>query len=131
MIGAEATPGGKALFLYESYRTEIGYQNITGDLMYNYIIAPAGQEGGSFYELQPVKGAEIITDFLDPSEKPVIPGMIRFENKLGGRIAITAFDLGDNRSSSQFNYRKKEIIRQTIEWLGKEKLPVFVLSLIH
>ena len=129
MIGAEATPGKEALFLYEGLRNEIGYQNISGDLMYNYILAPAGQEGGSFYKLQPISGAEIITEFLDPLEKPVTPGMIRFENKLGGRIAITAFDLSNNRSSSQFNYRKKEIIRQTIEWLGKEKLPVFVRDL--
>jgi hypothetical protein len=97
--------------------------------MYNLIFAPAGSEGGSFYVLKPSDKTEIITDFLDAGEKPVIPGMIRFENKLGGRVAITAFDLNGNRSSTVFNYKKKELVRQTIEWLGNQQLPVFVKDL--
>ena len=55
-----------------------------------------------------------------------MPGMIRFENKLGGRVAITAFDLNNNSSSAVINYKKKEMMRQMIEWLGNEPLPVFV-----
>ena len=55
--------------------------------------------------------------------------MIRFENKLGGRVAITAFDLKNNSSSAVINYKKKEIMRQTIEWLGQEPLPIFVRHL--
>lgn len=129
MIGAEVNPGTGANFCYEGIRDTIGFQNIKGKLMYNLIFAPAGSEGGSFYKLQPVDQAEIITDFLDPEEKPVIPGMIRFENKLGGRVAITAFNLNGNRSSAVINYKKKELVRQTIEWLGKQPLPVFVRNL--
>ncbi len=94
--------------------------------MYNLIFAPAGSEGGSFYELKPHPGAEILTDFLGPGEKPVIPGFLRFENQLGGRVAITAFNLQGNRSSAVYNYKKKELVRETIEWLGNEKLPVFI-----
>jgi len=71
-------------------------------------------------------GAMIITDFLDPQEQPVIPGLIRYENKWGGRVAIMAFKLGGNRSSALFNYKKKELVRHTIEWLGKGPLTVFV-----
>ena len=41
-------------------------------------------------------------------------------------MAITAFDLNNNSSSAVLNYKKKEIMRQMIEWLGKETLPVFV-----
>ncbi len=129
MIGAEVNPGAGANFCYEGIRDTIGFQNIKGKLMYNLIFAPAGSEGGSFYKLQPVDRAEIITDFLDPEEQPVIPGMIRFENKLGGRVAITAFNLNGNRSSAVINYKKKELVRQTIEWLGKQPLPVFVRNL--
>jgi hypothetical protein len=97
--------------------------------MYNLIFAPAGSEGGSFYILKPSDKTEIITDFLDAVEKPVVPGMVRFENRLGGRVAITAFDLNGNRSSTVFNYKKKELVRQMIEWLGKQQLPVFVKDL--
>lgn len=126
LIGAEVVPGGKAAFCHEGIRDIADFKSIKGRLMYNYLFAPAGSEGGAFYELKPHKNAEILTDFLDPSEKPVIPGMIRFKNKLGGRVAITAFDLTNNESSAVFNYRKKEIIRQTIGWLGGSPLPVCV-----
>jgi len=129
-LGADVAPGTRVDFCFEGVRDPDKYKNINGKLMYNLIFAPpAGTEGGSFYELMPYRGSEIITDFLDSEEQPVIPGMIRFENKLGGRVAVMAFKLGGNRSSSLFNYKKKELIRQTIEWLGKGPLPVFVNDL--
>lgn len=34
-----------------------------------------------------------------------------------------------NNSSTTFNYKKKEIIRQNLEWLGKKELPVFVKNI--
>jgi hypothetical protein len=126
LTGTDVVQGGKATFCYEGMRDIGDFENIKGRLMYNFIFAPAGSEGGSFYELKPLAEAEVLTDFLDPDEKPVMPGMIRFENKLGGRVAITAFDLTGNESSSIFNYRKKEIVHRVIEWLGRSPLPVYV-----
>jgi len=128
MIGAEVQPGNEINFIYEALRENAGYKNVNGKYMTNYLhYGRVGPEGGSFYQLNPIKGSEIITDFLDPDEKPVTPGIIRFTNKLGGRIAITAFDFAvNNENSAILNFRKKEIIRQTIEWLGNEPLPVFV-----
>ena len=129
LIGAEVVSGGKATFCHEGIRDVADFQAIKGRLMYNFLFAPAGSEGGSFYELKPVSEAEILTDFVDPSENPVVPGMIRFENTLGGRVAITAFDIAGNESSAVFNYRKKEVVRTTIEWLGSSPLPVFVANI--
>jgi hypothetical protein len=72
----------------------------------------------------------VITDFLDSGNNASSPGMIRFENEWGGRIAVMAFNLDDtyihSRSCSIFNYTKKQVIYETIEWLGKEALPVFI-----
>ena len=129
LIGADVLLGKEANFCYEGVRESTGYANIKGQLMYNLIFAPAGSEGGSFYVLKPVPEATIITDFLDAEENPVIPGLLRFENRLGGRIAITAFDLNGNRSSTVYNYKKKELVKQTIEWLGNEKIPFFIKDL--
>lgn len=126
LIGAEVVPGGKADFCNEGIRDLADFKALNGHLMYNFLFASAGSEGGSFYEFKPLGNAEILTDFIDPSGNSVMPGMIRFENKLGGRIAITAFDLENNESSAVFNYRKKEVIRRTIEWLGGSPLPVYV-----
>ena len=130
LIGAEVTPGKYPNFCFEGIRNISTHKNLKGELMYNLIFFPgSSSEGGIFYELSPDPKAEIITDFLDPEEKPVVPGFIRFENEWGGRVAITAFDLQGNKSSSVFNYKKKELLRETIEWLGKEQLPVFINDL--
>ncbi|WP_152266808.1 hypothetical protein [Agriterribacter humi] len=126
-IGAAIAPGKDPNFCFEGIRNISMHKNLKGELMYNLIFFPgSSSEGGIFYELNPDPKAEIITDFLDPEEKPVIPGFIRFENEWGGRVAITAFDLHQNKSSAVFNYKKKELLRETIEWLGKEQLPVFI-----
>lgn len=129
LIGAQVTPGKEANFSYEGVRDIRKHKGVRGELMYNLLFAPAGSEGGSFYLLNAEPDAEIITDFLAPGEKPVTPGLIRFENEWGGRVAITAFRLAGNRSSAVFNYKKKILLHETIEWLGKEELPVSVNDL--
>jgi len=127
LIGAAVTPGKAPNFCFEGIRNAGSYKRLKGALIYNLIFAPgSSSEGGSFYEMKPHPRTEIITDFLDPEEKPVIPGFTRFENEWGGRVAITAFDLHRNMSSAVYNYKKKELLRETIEWLGKEQLPVFI-----
>ena len=129
MIGAEEVSRGReANFCFEGLQAGVSFSDVKGDLMYNLIFAPAGTESGDFFVLKPVSGAEIITNFLDAEEKPITPGMYRYVNKLGGRVAVTALH-AYNRSSGLFNYKKKEIVRQTIEWLANEPLPVFVKDL--
>ena len=130
LIGAEVLPGGKPNFFYEGIHPGADFQNTAGKVMYNFLLfGKVGTEGGDFFQLEPSPEAKILTDFLDAEENAVTPGMIRFENELGGRVAITAFDLNNNSSSAVINYKKKEIMRQTIEWLGNEPLPVFVKHL--
>jgi hypothetical protein len=126
LIGAGVLPGDKPDFLYEGIRDTADFQDIAGKIMYNFLLFVVATEGGSFVKLKPIENAHILTDFLDDEEKRITPGMMRYQNKLGGRVAITAFDLHNNSSSAVINYKKKEIIRQTIEWLGNESLPVFV-----
>jgi hypothetical protein len=130
LIGAEVLPGGKPNFIFEGVRKPAEFPGVKGELMYNFLLfGQVGTEGGDFFQLKPMKEAEVLTEFLDGNEAPVVPGMIRYKNNLGGRVAITAFDLKNNSSSATINYKKKEIIRQTIEWLGEEPLPAFVSEL--
>lgn len=129
LIGAEVFSGEPPKFLYESIHNDTDFKDIRGKIMYNFLLFVVATEGGSYFQLKPLDEAKILTDFLDGEEKPVTPGMIRFENRLGGRVAITAFDLDNNSSSAIINYKKKEIMRQTIEWLGREPLPVYVKEL--
>ncbi len=132
MIGAELTFREKTVLppFFEGIRNPEQYQNINNRLMYNYLWAFNQKNPEAFYQIRPLTGAEVITDFIDSKNKPSSAGMTRFENELDGRIAIMAFNLSDEyvctRSISIFNYSKKEIIRQIIEWLDKKPLPVFV-----
>lgn len=132
MIGAEISTREEVILppFYEGIHNPKNYENINNRLMYNYDWAFNSENKDSFYQIKPLTGAEIVTDFLNSKNQPSHPGIIRFENELGGRIAIMAFNLNDSftysRSIAIFNYSKKELIRQIIEWLGKETLPVFV-----
>lgn len=125
-IGAEVSSGTEASFWFEGVRDLTRHRNLQSKLMYNFGFGQGSIASDTFYLIKPHSQAEIITDFLDAKETPVIPGFIRFENELGGRVAITSFALSRNSSSAVFNYKKKELLRETIEWLGRENLPVYV-----
>ncbi len=132
LTGAELFSREETLLppFYEGVRNPGQYEGINNRLMYNYTWAFNRQNSDSFYQIQSLPGAEVITDFLNTRNEPLFPAMIRFKNRLGGRVAIMAFNLNDNyvhsRSIALFNYTKKALMRQTIEWLGNEQLPVFV-----
>ena len=132
LIGAEVSTREETLLppFYEGIRNPENFANINNRLMYNYTWAFNSRNRDAFYQIKSLNGAEIITDFLNTRNQPLYPAMIHFENDLGGRVAVMAFNLNDSyvfsRSISIFNYVKKELLRQTIEWLGSEPLPVFV-----
>lgn len=115
---------------YEGVRDPEKYNNLDNRLMYNYVWAFAKSNRDAFYQLEALEGTEVVTEFLNSRNEPSYPAMTRYENQLGGRVAVMAFNLDDGyvntRSISLFNYTKKELMRQMIEWIGKAPLPVFV-----
>ncbi len=132
LIGAEISSREDTILppFYEGICKPEKFTNINNRLMYNYAWAFNKGNRDSFYQIKALADSEVITEFLNSRNEPFYPALTRFENKLGGRIAIMAFNLNDSyvcsRSISLFNYSKKELIRQIIEWLGEEPLPVFV-----
>ena len=132
LIGAEISSREDTILppFYEGIRNPENFANINNRLMYNVAWAFNKNNRDCFYQIKALAGAEVVTEFLNSRNEPFYPALTRFENRLGGRIAVMAYNLNDNyiitRSISLFNYSKKELIRQTIEWLGKEPLPVFV-----
>ena len=115
LLGA-CTTWRPASFCYERLRSHTSAT--TGELIYNFLFAPAGAEAGGFYRLTPHAGCEVLSDFLDPNYTAVQPGLVRFENRLGGRVAIMAFDLQQTQSSAIFCYRKKNALVRLLEWLN-------------
>ncbi len=132
MIGAEVSSrkDTKLHPFYESIRNPEEYKNVHNSWMYNYVWAFNSSNKDAIYQIRPLEGAEIVADLVNSENQSFYPGMVRFENELGGRVAVMAYNLNDSyiytRCISIFNYSKKELIHQVIEWLGKEPLPVFV-----
>jgi hypothetical protein len=132
LIGAEISSREDTLLppFYEGVVNPEQFPNIKNRLMYNYAWAFNKRNKDCFYQMKPLAGAEVVTEFLNSRNESFYPAMTRFENKLGGRVAVMAYSLDDGyintRSISLFNYSKKELIRSMIEWLGKEPLPVYV-----
>lgn len=134
LIGAEVFSREPTVLppFYEGIRHPESHPDIQNRLMYNYVWA-FGKSNDAFFQIRPIGGAEVLTDFLDSNNERSFPGLIRFENELGGRVAVMSFNLDDSytntRSISMFNYSKKALLRETIEWVGREPLPVFVEQL--
>ena len=115
---------------YEGICNPEKFPNINNRLMYNYAWAFNKANRDCFYQIKALEHTEVLTEFLNSRNEPFYPAMTRYKNNLGGRIAVMAYNLDDNyinsRSISLFNYTKKELIHQVIEWLGREPLPVYV-----
>ena len=127
MIGAQVEPSREILCLYEQIALDNPFnKDIAGSLMYNFAIAPAGKEGGGFFNLDTFDKSISVSSFIAPDGKKLGAAATLFENELDGKVAIMAYELENNHSSSIFNYRKKEVLRRMIEWLENEALPVYV-----
>ena len=135
LIGVEISSREDTLLppFYEGICHPENFPSIKNRLMYNYAWAFNKDNRDCFYQIKALNGTEVLTEMLNSKNEPFYPALTLFENRLGGRIAVMSYNLNDNyintRSISIFNYSKKELIRQTIEWLGEEPLPVFVKNI--
>ena len=94
---------------YESLSTDNPWRdNAGGDYTYFFSMGslPGGQKN-KVKELVPLQGAKVVSSFLDGYESVVGPATVLFENKLGGRVAVMAYDLAGTSGASILNYRKK------------------------
>ncbi|MBP5638133.1 MAG: hypothetical protein J6X55_01545 [Victivallales bacterium] len=101
------------------------FADITRRKMRNGAYDPAGTEGAYLGKPMPIPGAEVLTWYCKYGE-PVQPGMVRFTNRLGGRVCVIACSLSGNLSSNLLNYRKQRVLRIVFNWLRGSKLPAAV-----
>ncbi|MBE6356218.1 MAG: hypothetical protein E7058_03795 [Lentisphaerae bacterium] len=97
-----------------------------GRRIYNFAYAPSGSEGAQYAQLT-AKGAEVLTVYRNPYDEAIQPGLTRFVNKLGGKVAVMGCSIF-NESSNLFNYRKKEVLRGVLDWLNGGELPAAVID---
>ena len=59
---------------------------------------------------------ETVTQVVNFRKEPVTPGMVRFENELGGRVVVMGMTLEKNQSYALFNYRRMRLFQQLVKW---------------
>ncbi len=116
------------LMVSEEYILPAAGVELKGRRIYNMAFAPAGSELTQYIKLIP-QGAEVLTEYRDPTGHSVQPGLTRFVNRRGGRVAVMGCCLAGNNSSNLFSYRKKELLRVLYQWLnGGAPLPAAALK---
>ena len=74
------------------------------------------------------KNARVITQICNSDRDQVCPGMILYENRLGGKIAILpySFTAYDADIRHLLCYQRRHILRKIITWMNPLALPVYV-----
>lgn len=78
-------------------------------------------ENGGFLSLTVTNPkCEIVSDLYDFRRERVAPAMTRFENSLGGKVAVMGMTVDGNYSPALFNYRRQKLFRELVLWLGAD-----------
>ena len=74
------------------------------------------------------QGAKVLTWLTNHNLEKIAPGMILFENKLGGKIAVMTFRIGPATVEFQHIvcYQKPTLLRNVLKWMDSRALPFYV-----
>ncbi|MBA2481446.1 MAG: hypothetical protein H0V44_12350 [Planctomycetes bacterium] len=75
-------------------------------------------------ELVPLAGARAASHLVDPDLKPVLPGLVLFENRLGGRVAVYPYDLGNGMETWFLNWHRARQLEAVVAWLTRDRVPL-------
>ena len=56
----------------------------------------------------------------------MMPGMVLFENGLGGRVAVYPFDFSVGMNKGFMNWRRRHQLQRVVRWLGRDRVDLFV-----
>lgn len=130
-LGVEVTDewiGGRYLrdlaareVLREDYLPELKGRNLPSPHMY------AKGNNGTLQKLTlREEGCEVLSRLISYERDNLGPVVTRFENALGGRVAVLGFTLcdekttADNLSQSLYNYRRQAMLQELVDWCGGE-----------
>lgn len=80
----------------------------------------------NFCVMVPLAKAQIISQLVDPDLNPVYPAMTAFENSLGGRVVVHAFE---QRSAFGVHFchpHRLEQMQGAVRWLARNEAPLLV-----
>ena len=69
-------------------------------------------------------GARPVSIFVDTDHADVMPGMVLYENDLGGRVAVYPFDFSDGPGEGFMNWQRREQLQRVVRWLGCDSVTI-------
>lgn len=75
-----------------------------------------------FAPLKCLDGAKPVSTFVNPDHADVMPGMVLYENDLGGRVATYPFDLSGGIRAGFMNCHRREQLQRVVRWLGCDSI---------
>ena len=105
---------------------------VKGRRIYSNAFAAAGAEKSTAVALTNLrKGAERLVDYVGGRDEILpAPAMYRYVNAEGGRIAVVAAVLTENKSSSVFSFRKRKVVVDTLRWLAGDAAPLSIWATV-
>lgn len=93
----------------------------------NYIPLLAAPTDGIF-NLNPAAGVKEISVIVDHDRTRIAPGIVLFENKSGGKIAVLPYKISslDSNLRHFICYQRQYMFRRIFDWMSQEATPVFV-----
>lgn len=77
-------------------------------------------------KMQPAPAVQLISTFVDPDTRPVLPGLYAFTNKLGGRVVVSALEF-NSAVGGAFNHPfRTQQLQHIIRWLSNGNPSVMV-----
>jgi len=110
------------------YSAEEFYNRKFGGSEQKYLTLTIPGLGGrpGFAVMEPVRGAQVISRIVDPDAKRGFPSMYAFENKLGGRVVVSALEIGSSFGVAYCHPFRAEQLRRAVQWLAHGRFPIMV-----
>lgn len=118
------SPGGPLSgFGAEECRSEVYFGQYTGTY-----IPMKGAPATGVFKLNPVTNAEEISRIVDHDRQEIGSGVVLFENRLGGKIAVLPYKIGplDPDLRHFICYQRQYMFRQVFQWMDPGVMPVLV-----
>ncbi len=76
--------------------------------------------------MDPADGATVVSRLVDPDQEPGAVALHVFENALGGRVAVQAYDLATAYGPGYCHPLRAEQLRRVLLWLSRGQLPLAI-----
>jgi hypothetical protein len=124
LIGIKSISGKKSRTSTNWIISAEEYHNLDfGGKERNYMSAtlPGTWAIGQHFEILPSDNAQVISSIVDADTTRKLPAMLAFQNSLGGRVVIHAWDYEACIDTAFFNPLRRKQMQSAIRWLSHGK----------